>query len=208
VGYGATLAGGGYYNFGFHRSTFTTNINPATDGATTANNIKVAGHLSTVSLGVSTVNFKPYPFISTLNNSVVTTTATATSGTPALTRLQSNALRFPFPGTYKVFQEYAISKGSGGGIHGSLIYASNGATATTVANATNWLGQGMASCPFQDTAGVSTLTTAVTTILANSANLTRDLYFYDSGSGNVTVSFYINPPQITYIPSPGIAPDV
>jgi hypothetical protein len=208
VGYGPTLAGGGYYNFGFHRSTFTTNINPATDGSTTANNIKVAGHLSTTSLGVSTINFKPYPFISTLNNSVITTTATTTSGTPGLTRLQSNTLRFPFPGTYKVFQEYAISKGSGGGIHGSLIYASNGATATTVANATNWVAQGMSSCPFQDTAGVSTFTTAVTTILANSANLTRDLYYYDSGSGNYTASFYITPPQITYIPSPGILPDI
>jgi len=208
VGYGPTLAGGGYYNFGFHRSTFTTNINPATDGATTTNNIKVTGHLSTVSLGVSSINFKPYPFISTLNNSVITTTATTTSGTPGLTRLQSNTLRFPFPGTYKVFQEYAISKGSGGGIHGSLIYASNGATATTVANATNWVAQGMSSCPFQDTAGVSTFTTAVTTILANSANLTRDLYYYDSGSGNYTASFYINPPTITYIPSVGIAPEV
>jgi len=208
VGFGATLAGGGYYNFGFHRSTFTTNINPATDGASTANNIKVTGHLSTVSLGVSTINFKAYPFVSTLNNSIITANATATSGTPALTRLQSNALRFPFPGTYKVFQEYAVSKGSGGGIHGSLIYASNGATTATVANATNWANMGMSSCPFQDTAGVSTITTAVTTILANSANLTRDLYFYDSGSGNVTVSFYINPPQITYIPSPGIAPDL
>jgi len=208
IGYGPTLAGGGYYNFGFHRSTFTTNINPATDGSTTANNIKVTGHLSTISLGVSSINFKPYPFISTLNNSIITTTATTTSGTPGLTRLQSNTLRFPFPGTYKVFQEYAISKGSGGGIHGSLIYASNGATATTVANATNWVAQGMASCPFQDTAGVSTFTTAVTTILANSANLTRDLYYYDSGSGNYTASFYINPPQITYLPSPGITPDL
>ena len=208
VGFGPALGSGGYYNFGFHRSTFTTNINPATDGSSTANNIKITGHLSTVSLGVSTINFKPYPFISTLNNSVITANATATSGTPVLTRLQSNTLRFPFPGTYKIYQEYAVSKGSGGGIHGSLIYASNGATATTVANATNWANMGMSSCPFQDTAGVSTITTAVTTVLANSANLTRDLYFYDSGSGNVTVSFYINPPQITYIPSPGITPDL
>ena len=66
----------------------------------------------------------------------------------------------------------------------------------------------MSACPFQDTAGVSTLTTAVTSLLVNSGNLTRDLYYYDSGSGNYTASFYIAPPQITYIPSPGINPDI
>jgi hypothetical protein len=67
---------------------------------------------------------------------------------------------------------------------------------------------GMSSCPFQDTAGVSTLTTAVTTILVNSGNLTRDLYYYDSGSGTYTASFYISPPTISYIPSVGIAPEI
>jgi hypothetical protein len=208
IGFGSLLASGGFYNNAYFRSTITTNLSPATDGATTANNIKVTGHLSTVSLGVSSINFKPYTFISTLNNPVITANATATSGTPVLIRLQSNALTLPFPGTFRIYQEYAVSKGAGGGIHGSLIYASNGATTATVANATNWASMGMSSCPFQDTAGISTLTTAVTTVLANSANLTRDLYFYDSGSGNVTVSFYINPPQITYIPSPGITPDI
>ena len=208
VGYGPTLAGTGYYNFGHFRSTFTTNINPATDGATTSNNIKVMGHLSTMSLGVSTINFKQYPFISTLSNSIVTTTATTTSGTPGLTRLQSNALRFPFPGTYNITQKYSISKGSGGGTHGCLIYDSNGATTTTVANGNNWSRMGMASVPFHDQASVSTFTTAVTTILANSANLTRDLYYYDSGSGNYTASFYIAQPTIQYVPSPGILPDL
>jgi hypothetical protein len=172
-----------------------------------SNNIKVAGHLSTMSLGVSTINFKAYPFVSTLSNAVVTASAPV-AGVAVLTRLQSNALRFPFPGTYKVFQKYSISKGSGGGIHGSLIYSSNGATTATVANATNWPSMGMASCPFQDSAGVSTLTTAVTTILVNSGNLTRDLYYYDSGSGNYTASFYISPPTISYIPSVGITPDI
>jgi hypothetical protein len=189
------------------RSTITQSLTPDIVGAA-SNNIKVSGHLSTVSLGVSTINFKPYTFVSTLNNAIITTTATTTSGTPGLTRLQSNTLRFPFPGTYKVFQKYSITKGSGGGIHGSLIYSSNTATTTTVANSANWLAQGMSACPFQDTAGMSTFTTAVTTVLANSANLTRDLYYYDSGSGNYTASFYISPPQITYIPSAGINPDI
>ena len=207
LGFGGALASGGYYNFLFGRSTFTTNINPATDGATTANNIKVTGHLSTVSLGVSTINFKAYGFISTLSNSIVTTTATIATGTPGLTRLQSNALRFPFPGTYNITQKYSISKGSGGGTHGCLIYDSNGATTTTVANGNNWSRMGMASVPFHDQAGVSTFTTAVTTVLDNSANLTRDLYYYDSGSGNYTASFYITQPTIEYIPRPGILPE-
>lgn len=208
IGFGPLLASGGFYNIGNFRSTITTNLSPATDGATTSNNIKVMGHLSTMSLGVSTINFKQYPFISTLSNSIVTTTATTTSGTPGLTRLQSNALRFPFPGTYNITQKYSISKGSGGGTHGCLIYDSNAATTTTVANANNWSRMGMASVPFHDQAGVSTFTTAVTTILANSANLTRDLYYYDSGSGNYTASFYITPPTIEYIPRPGILPEV
>jgi len=158
-------------------------------------------------LGISTINFKAYPFASTLNNAVVTTSASV-AGVAVLTRLQSNTLTFPRAGTYKVFQEYSISKGSGGGIHGSLVYASNGATTATVANATNWPSMGMSSCPFQDTAGVSTITTAVTSILVNSGNLTRDLYYYDSGSGSYTASFYISQPTISYIPSVGIAPEI
>lgn len=207
-GFGPALGSAGFYNYGFFRSTVTTNFVPASDGATTANNIKVAGHLSTISLGVSTINFKQYPFISTLSNSIVTPTATTTSGTPGLTRLQSNALQFPFPGTYNITQKYSITKGSGGGTHGCLIYDSNGATTTTVANANNWSRMGMASVPFHDQSGVSTFTTAVTTVLANSANLTRDLYYYDSGSGNYTASFYIAQPTIQYVPSPGILPEI
>ena len=208
VGYGATTAGGGFYNQGNFRSTFTQVIQGSLDNNAFSNVVRINGNVSTQNVFVSTINFKPYPFISTLNNAIITTSATTTSGTPALTRLQSNALTFPFPGTYKVFQEYSISKGSGGGIHGSLIYASNGATTATVANASNWINMGMSACPFHDQAGVSTLTTAITTVLANTGNLTRDLYYYDSGSGNYTASFYIAPPQITYIPSPGIIPDI
>ena len=206
VGYGPALGSAGYYNFGHFRSTFTTNINPSSDGATTANNIKIQGHLSTVSLGVSTINFKQYPFISTLSNAIATASATVANA-PVLTRLQSNALRFPFPGTYNITQKYSISKGSGGGTHGCLIYDSNTAT-TTVANGNNWSRMGMASVPFHDQAGVSTFTTAVTTVLVNSANLTRDLYYYDSGSGNYTASFYIAQPTIEYIPSPGLTRDI
>jgi hypothetical protein len=210
IGYGATLAGGGYYNFGFHRSTFTTNINPATDGATTANNIKVTGHLSTVSLGVSTINFKAYPFISTLNNSVATASVSV-AGVPVLTRIQSNTLTFPRPGTYRIDQEYSLTKSAGGanqGTHGSLIYASNGATTATISNATNWTLMAMSAVPFQDKTGFSTFTSVSATILANSANLTRDVFYYDSGTGNYTVDFYLAQPNITYIPSPGITPDI
>ena len=210
LGFGPALGSGGYYNFGFHRSTFTTNINPATDGATTSNNIKVAGHLSTVSLGVSTINFKQYPFISTLSNAVVTADASV-SGTAVLTRLQSNALRFPFPGTYNITQKYSLTKSAGGTnqhTHGSLVYDSNTATTTTVANALNWSRMGMDAVPVMDKTGFSTFTTLTTTILANTANLTRDLYYYDFGSGTYTASFYIAPPTIEYIPSPGILPDI
>jgi len=208
------FGGGGTNSGGFFgqinvRSTITQSLTPDIVG-TFSNNIKVAGHLSTMSLGVSTINFKAYPFVSTLNNAVITADASV-AGTAILTRLQSNALRFPFPGTYKVFQEYSLTKSAGGanqGTHGSLIYASNGATTATVANATNWPGMGMSAVPFQDKTGFSTFTTAVASILVNSGNLTRDLYYYDSGSGTYTASFYINPPQISYIPSPGITPDI
>ena len=206
IGYGPTLAGAGYYNFGFHRSTFTTNINPATDGATTSNNIKVAGHLSTVSLGVSTINFKPYPFISTLNNPVATASVSV-AGSATSVLIQSNTLRFPFPGHYRVDQKYAIHKGSGGGTHGSLVYSSNG-TVANISNAVNWPTQGMASVAFLDTANFSTFTTATTTVVANTGNLTRNLYYYDSGSGTYTANFYISPPVITYTPSPGLTPDL
>ena len=205
VGFGPTLAGGGYYNFGFHRSTFTTNINPATDGATTTGNIKVSGHLSTVSLGVSTVNFKAYPFISTLNNPVATATVSV-SGSATSVLIQSNTLTFPFPGHYRVDQKYAIHKGSGGGTHGSLVYSSNG-TVANIKNAVNWPTQGMASVAFLDTANFSSFTTATTTVVANTGNLTRNLYYFDDGSGNYTTSLYMSPPTITYIPSPGILPD-
>jgi len=206
IGYGPTLAGGGYYNFGFHRSTFTTNINPATDGATTSNNIKVTGHLSTVSLGVSTINFKSYPFISTLNNPIATATISV-SGSATSVLIQSNTLRFPFPGHYRVDQKYAIHKGSGGGTHGSLVYSSNG-TVANISNAVNWPTQGMASVAFLDTTNFSTFTTATTTVVANTGNLTRNLYYYDAGSGTYTTSLYMSPPVITYIPSPGITPDI
>ena len=205
VGYGPTLAGGGYYNFGFHRSTFTTNINPATDGSSTQNNIKVVGHLSTVSLGVSSINFKSYPFISTLNNPVATASVSI-SGSATSVLIQSNTLSFPFPGHYRVDQKYAIHKGSGGGTHGSLVYSSNG-TVSNIKNAVNWPTQGMASVAFLDTANFSTFTTATTTVVANTGNLTRNLYFFDDGSGTYTTSLYMSPPTITYIPSPGILPD-
>jgi hypothetical protein len=202
--------GNNFYTQGCFASTFTSVIQPRTDAGVSAVNsnvIRINGFISTQSLGISTINFKAYPFVSTLNNPVATADASV-AGTAVLTRIQSNTLSFPRAGTYKVFQEYSISKGSGGGIHGSLIYASNGATTATVANATNWPLMGMSSCPFQDTAGVSTLTTAVASILVNSGNLTRDLYYFDSGSGNYTASFYINPPTISYIPTVGISPEV
>jgi len=205
IGFGPALGSGGYYNFGFHRSTFTTNINPASDGATTSNNIKVTGHLSTVSLGVSTINFKAYPFISTLNNPVATATVSV-SGSATSVLIQSNTLSFPFPGHYRVDQKYAIHKGSGGGTHGSLVYSSNG-TVANISNAVNWPTQGMASVAFLDTANFSTFTTATTTVVANTGNLTRNLYYFDSGSGTYTANLYMSPPTITYVPSPGILPD-
>ena len=210
VGFGPTLAGGGYYNFGFHRSTFTTNINPATDGATTANNIKVMGHLSTQNVFVSTINSKAYPFISSLNNPVATASVSV-AGVPVLTRIQSNTLRFPFPGNYRIDQEYSLTKSAGGanqGTHGSLIYACNGATTATISNATNWTLMAMSAVPFQDKTGFSTFTSVSATILANSANLTRDVFYYDAGTGVYDVGLYLAPPQITYIPSPGITPDI
>lgn len=204
-GFGNALASGGFYNAGYFRSTITTNLLGASDGATTANNIKVVGHLSTTSLGVSTINFKQYPFISTLNNPVATATVSI-SGSATSVLIQSNTLSFPFPGHYRVDQKYAIHKGSGGGTHGSLVYSSNG-TVANISNAVNWPTQGMASVAFLDTANFSTFTTATTTVVANTGNLTRNLYYYDSGSGTYTANFYISPPTITYIPSPGILPD-
>ena len=207
-GFGPALASGGFYNIGNFRSTITTNIRPASDGATTADNIKVSGHLSTVSLGVSTINFKPYPFISTLNNPRVTTTASISLATPSLTRLQSNTLTFPFPGQYKVYQEYSLTKDSGGGAtHGSLIYDSNGATTTSVVNYSNWSRMGITNVPFQDKNGYLMMTTGVTSILVNSGNLTRDIYYYEPGTGSYDVTFDLAPPQIEYIPRPGILPE-
>jgi hypothetical protein len=120
--------------------------------------------------------------------------------------IQSNTLSFPFPGHYRVDQKYAIHKGSGGGTHGSLVYSSNG-TVSNIKNAVNWPTQGMASVAFLDTANFSTFTTATTTVVANTGNLTRNLYFFDDGSGTYTTSLYMSPPTITYIPSPGIFPD-
>jgi hypothetical protein len=210
IGFGPALASGGFYNNAYFRSTITTNLSPATDGATTANNIKVTGHLSTVSLGVSTINFKAYPFISTLNNPVATASVSV-ANVPVLTRIQSNTLRFPFPGTYRIDQEYSLTKSAGGanqGTHGSLIYASNGATTATISNATNWTLMAMSAVPFQDKTGFSTFTSVSATILANSANLTSDVYYYDAGTGAYTIGLYLAPPQITYIPSPGITPDI
>ena len=209
IGFGPALGSGGFYNIGTFRSTITTHLLPSSDGATTANNIKVNGHLSTVSLGVSTINFKPYPFISTLNNPVATASVT-TSSAPILSRIQSNTLRFPFPGTYRIDQQYSVTK-SGGGTnqhtHGSLVYASNGATTATISNAANWPLMAMSAVPVMDKTGFSTLTSVSATILANSANLTRDVFYYDSGSGTYTIDLYLAPPQITYLPSPGILPD-
>jgi len=206
IGFGPALASGGFYNIGTFRSTITTNLLGASDGATTANNIKVVGHLSTTSLGVSTINFKQYPFISTLNNSIATATVSV-SGSATSVLIQSNTLRFPFPGHYRVDQKYAIHKGSGGGTHGSLVYSSNG-TVSNIKNAVNWPTQGMASVAFLDTANFSTFTTATTTVVANTGNLTRNLYYFDDGSGTYTTSLYMSPPVITYIPSPGITPDL
>jgi hypothetical protein len=210
IGFGPALASGGFYNIGTFRSTITTHLLPASDGATTANNIKVNGHLSTVSLGVSTINFKAYPFISTLNNPVATASVSV-AGVPVLTRIQSNTLTFPRPGTYRIDQNYSLSKSAGAGsqqTHGSLIYASNGATIATISNATNWTLMAMSAVPIVDRTGYSTFTSVSATILANSANLTRDLYYYDNGSGTYTAGLYLAPPQITYIPSPGITPDI
>jgi hypothetical protein len=65
----------------------------------------------------------------------------------------------------------------------------------------------MSAVPFQDKTGFSTFTSVSATILANSANLTRDVFYYDSGTGTYTADFYLAPPTITYIPSPGILPD-
>jgi hypothetical protein len=178
--------------------------------ALNSNVIRINGFISTQSLGVSTINFKAYPFVSTLNNPIATATPSVV-GVPVLTRIQSNTLSFPRAGTYKVFQEYAITKETGGanqGIHGSLIYACNGATTATISNAVNWPNMGMSACPFQDKSGYSTFTTAVTSILVNSGNLTRDLYYYDSGTGTYSAGLYVAPPQISYIPSVGIAPEV
>ena len=209
IGFGPALGSGGFYNIGTFRSTITTHLLPASDGAATANNIKVNGHLSTISLGVSTINFKPYPFISTLNNPVATASVSVASA-PILSRIQSNTLRFPRPGTYRIDQQYSITKSAGGTnqhTHGSLVYASNGATTATISNATNWPRMAMSAVPFQDKTGFSTFTSVSATILANSANLTRDVFYYDSGTGTYTADFYLAPPTITYIPSPGILPD-
>jgi hypothetical protein len=210
IGFGPALGSGGFYNIGAFRSTMTTHLLPSSDGAATANNIKVNGHLSTVSLGVSTINFKPYPFVSTLNNPVATASIT-TASAPILSRIQSNTLTFPRPGTYRIDQQYSVTKSAGGTnqhTHGSLVYASNGATVATVSNATNWSRMAMSAVPVLDKTGFSTLTSVSATILANSANLTRDVFYYDSGSGTYTVDFYLAPPTITYIPSPGINPDI
>lgn len=189
-------------------SIFRTNI----IGATTISSINTISRsissvtISTNSLFISTINNKQYPFVSTLNKAVITSNATF-SGTAHSVLLQSNTITVPFPGKYNIYQNYAVSKGSGGGIHASLVYSSNG-TVANISNAVNWTTMGFSRCPFMDSAGVSTFTTAVTNISFNSGSLSRNLYAYDSGTGSYTASFYIAPPVIQYIPSVGINPEI
>ena len=201
LGYGPALGGGGYYNFMFARSTFTTNINPVTDGVTTSNNIKVSGNLSTQNVFVSSINNKLYPYTSTLNLPFSSFSITGNqAGTPIL--LYSN-IDFRTQGFHRISQKAILSKNSGGtsqDIHANIFYTV-GAFPSTPS-----ITDGYSALPFVNQDNASTFTTLLTEFYVSTPT-TRNILYYDATANNYTARLYMGTLFDTYTPQFGINPE-
>ena len=205
LGYGPTLGGGGYYNYMFARSTFTTNINPVTDGVTTSNNIKVTGNLSTQNVFVSTINRKLYPYTSTfgiLNSASTFTFSGTTATTPQI--MYSN-ITFPHIGTYIVQGKNTISKSSGGSGQEPYGYFS---LSRGLYPSTFNIQDGFNSIPYLNHQNISTFNTFTSEIYVSSMNTnTRFITYADQSGHNYTINFGLGNLRATYIPSQGLNPE-
>ena len=189
----------------FARSTFTTNINPVTDGVTTSNNIKVTGNLSTQNVFVSTINRKLYPYTSTfgiLNSASTFTFSGTTATTPQI--MYSN-ITFPHIGTYIVQGKNTISKSSGGSGQEPYGYFS---LSRGLYPSTFNIQDGFNSIPYLNHQNISTFNTFTSEIYVSSMNTnTRFITYADQSGHNYTINFGLGNLRATYIPSQGLNPE-
>jgi hypothetical protein len=161
----------------------------------------IINNVSTLGMTVSSINFKPYPYTSTLNIPFSTFTINGSSaGTPIV--LYSN-VSFTSQGFHRLSQKAILSKNSGGtsaDIHGNIFY-----TVGTFPSTPTIL-DGYSALPYLNETGRSTFTTLVTEFFVSTPS-TRNICYYDSTANNYTARLYMGTLFDTYTPSFGNNPD-
>ena len=149
-------------------------------------------------INLSSVNGFPYPWTSTLGNTISTYTL---AGTTATTPQLLGYITFPYTGDYFITQKVAFTKTSGGlaqDCHGILMTNGGGLPTFPGGNF------GMSELPNIGDNNKSTFTTLVSNIIV-SPPLTKGIYYYDPTGNNYTASLisdipviHYNPPNILY----------
>ncbi len=162
---------------------------------------------STQNLVVSTINFKPYPYTSTLNifpNGVSTYSLSGVSA--VVPQVLISNVRFPHLGNYLVTSKMTLTKTSGGaGQEGyPSLCLSRGLYPSTFST-----DDGFNALPYINHLNLSTFNTYTTSIsVTNPTQLTRFLTYYDQSGHTYTSRMSIADFRIRYIPSVGNNPDL
>jgi hypothetical protein len=169
-------------------------------------NSLTVNNTSTQSLVVSTINFKQYPYTSTLNifpSGVSTYTFTGTTATTP--QILISNVGFPHLGNYLVTSKMTLTKSAGGaGQEGyASLCLSRGLFPSTFATQ-----DGFNALPYINHLNLSTFNTYTTSIsITDNAQRTRFLTYYDQSGHNYTSRMAIADFRIRYIPGTGNLPD-
>jgi hypothetical protein len=164
-------------------------------------------NVSTLRMTVSTINFKPYTYTSTLNIFPTGVSTYSITGTSAVVpQVLISNVSFPHLGNYLVTSKMTLTKASGGsGQEGyPCLCLSRGLYPSTFST-----DDGFNALPYINHLNLSTFNTYTTSVsVTNTNQLTRFLTYYDQSGHNYTANMALADFRIRYIPSMGNNPDL
>jgi hypothetical protein len=159
--------------------------------------------LNTSNISVSSINFKQYPYTSTLN-APPSTFSYAASNTQSRTIpyvLYSN-VAFPNAGWFNVSQKAIFTRASGTSDTHQSVFYTPGAFISTPS-----IKDGYASLPYTNQNNNSTFTTLTTELYISSSQLNRNITLYNDTNNNFVGNLFMDRLVATYNPSRGINPE-